>query len=170
MKKIIWLILLFLPSVILADTFAPNASYQVCFTPQENCTKEITDEIAQAKKQILVQAYTFNSRLILKSLAAAAKNGIQVEVLLDKTAITDTAHYSPVKFFQQNNILTRIDYQPSIAHNKVIIIDGNTVITGSFNFTYSAQKYNAENVLIIHDVNLAQKYLKNWYERYNLSN
>ena len=59
----------------------------------------------------------------------------------------------------------RIDYIPTIAHNKVIIIDNKTVITGSFNFTRSAQKYNAENVLIIHDPKLAEKYTANWYKR-----
>ena len=50
------------------------------------------------------------------------------------------------------------------AHNKFMVIDGETVITGSFNFTEAAEKKNAENLLIIHDRKLAEKYVKNWDE------
>lgn len=64
-----------------------------------------------------------------------------------------------------NNIDTWIDYKPAIAHNKIILIDNKTVITGSFNFTKSAQFKNAENVLVIQDKTLAQKYFLNWQTR-----
>ena len=53
-------------------------------------------------------------------------------------------------------------YRP-IAHNKVMILDGQTVITGSFNFTKSAEEGNAENLLIIHSQDLARKYTGNWH-------
>jgi phosphatidylserine/phosphatidylglycerophosphate/cardiolipin synthase-like enzyme len=49
-----------------------------------------------------------------------------------------------------------------MAYNKVMVIDGQTVITGSFNFTKAAEEKNAENLLIIHDAALAAKYSKNW--------
>ena len=48
----------------------------------------------------------------------------------------------------------KIDAEHAIAHNKVMIIDGETVITGSFNFTKAAEENNAENLLIIHDKKL----------------
>ena len=56
-----------------------------------------------------------------------------------------------------------------IAHNKVMIIDDRYVETGSFNFTYSAQHFNAENVLIIDNKRLAKRYLRNWQQRLRLS-
>jgi phosphatidylserine/phosphatidylglycerophosphate/cardiolipin synthase-like enzyme len=52
----------------------------------------------------------------------------------------------------------------AIAHNKVMVIDSRIVITGSFNFTKAAEESNAENLLIIEDVDLAAKYAKNWQE------
>ncbi|KHK00318.1 Endonuclease [Desulfovibrio sp. TomC] len=55
-----------------------------------------------------------------------------------------------------------IDDKHAIAHNKVMIIDGATVITGSFNFTKAAEEKNAENLLIIRDMSLAKIYLSNW--------
>ena len=59
-----------------------------------------------------------------------------------------------------------IDFQPAIAHNKVMVIDRRNVITGSFNFTTAAQKRNAENVLIIlDDPAIAEAYAANWQRR-----
>ena len=166
MKKIILIILFLIPLISTADTFLPNTYYQVCFTPQSNCTYKIVKEIKKARHSILVEAYSFTSRPIIKALASAKYRGIDVKLLLDKSLIIDAdKYYSPIPYFQNRNIWMKIDYIPSIAHNKVIIIDNNTVITGSFNFTRSAQKYNAENVLIIHDYKLAQKYTDNWYKR-----
>ena len=57
-----------------------------------------------------------------------------------------------------------IDGKHAIAHNKIIIIDGQTVITGSFNFTNQAEDHNAENLLVIRDHGLAQRYLANWHD------
>jgi phosphatidylserine/phosphatidylglycerophosphate/cardiolipin synthase-like enzyme len=58
-----------------------------------------------------------------------------------------------------------LENKHAIAHNKVMIIDGETVITGSFNFTKAAEGKNAENLLMIHDRKLASLYTKNWQER-----
>jgi phosphatidylserine/phosphatidylglycerophosphate/cardiolipin synthase-like enzyme len=59
-------------------------------------------------------------------------------------------------------IPVKIDSAHDIAHNKIMIIDGEIVITGSFNFTLSAEDKNAENLIIIRDKALAEKYIKNW--------
>jgi phosphatidylserine/phosphatidylglycerophosphate/cardiolipin synthase-like enzyme len=50
----------------------------------------------------------------------------------------------------------------AIAHNKVMVIDRETVITGSFNFTRAAEEKNAENLLIIKSNDLARAYIDNW--------
>ncbi len=73
----------------------------------------------------------------------------------------------------QNLVLTRntkcVLRQAVIAHNKIMHFDKCTVSTGSFNFTKSAQKRNAENVLIIKDCKLAQTYRDNWIRRQRVS-
>ena len=75
----------------------------------------------------------------------------------------------PSMIFLPTGIPVRIDAKHAIAHNKVMIIDGETVITGSFNFTKAAEESNAENLLIIHDKKLAELYTKNWqgHERHS---
>ncbi len=166
MRTIILITFLLIPLISTADNFTPSASYEACFTPNQNCTAQIVNAIRNAKKIILVQAYSFTSRQIIKALINAKYHGVTVKILLDKSILMNNdQYYSPILYLQKNGIWPRIDYQPDIAHNKVIIIDNNTVITGSFNFTKAAQKYNAENVLIINDNGLAEKYTDNWYKR-----
>jgi phosphatidylserine/phosphatidylglycerophosphate/cardiolipin synthase-like enzyme len=61
-------------------------------------------------------------------------------------------------------ILTKRDAAHAIAYNNIMIIDGETLITGSFNFTKVAEEKNAENLLVIPDKALAEKYIKNWQD------
>lgn len=161
--------LLFLQST-LAETgnFPPHTTYEVCFTPQQDCTRIITNHISHAKKQILVQGYSFTSFKIANALIRAYKHGIDVQIILDKSQFTHPIS-KVVRKLMQNHIPLWSDYQTAIAHNKVMIFDQSTVETGSFNFTYSAQHYNAENVLFITDQTLAKAYLTNWQDRKNQS-
>jgi phosphatidylserine/phosphatidylglycerophosphate/cardiolipin synthase-like enzyme len=149
-----------------AGTFE-NASYDACFTPNGGCDKKIIRTINRAKKQVLVQAYSFTSTPIADALVDAHKHGIDVEVLLDKSQLKGKGSVLP--YLKKQNIETKIDCKPAIAHNKVMIIDGETVITGSYNFTESAEHKNAENLLIIRDKNLAEKYKNNWIKRNEVS-
>ncbi|HET6513584.1 MAG TPA: phospholipase D-like domain-containing protein [Thermodesulfovibrionales bacterium] len=59
-------------------------------------------------------------------------------------------------------ILTYIDSQHAIAHNKIMIIDKEVVITGSFNFTKAAEDKNAENLIVLRSGEVAKTYIKNW--------
>jgi phosphatidylserine/phosphatidylglycerophosphate/cardiolipin synthase-like enzyme len=116
--------------------------------------------IAGAKTSILVQAYSFTSAPIAKALLEAHKRGVQVQVILDKSQRTEK--YSSADFLANQGVPTLIDANHAISHNKVMIIDGETVITGSFNFTKAAQEKNAENLLSIRDTSLAAQYTQNW--------
>jgi phosphatidylserine/phosphatidylglycerophosphate/cardiolipin synthase-like enzyme len=124
-----------------------------------NCTDAIVHALGEATRTILVQAYSFTSAPIAKALLDAHTRGLQVQVILDKSQRTEK--YSSADFLANQGVPTMIDADHAIAHNKVIIIDGATVITGSFNFTKAAQEKNAENVLIIRDQALAEQYTTN---------
>lgn len=167
LKKIIYGLFLFSACHISTSLAISNSNtcpqIQVCFTPGQNCTAEITDEIDAAKQSIFVQAYSFTSSPIAAHLVAAKKRGVKVNVILDKSQ--KTQRYSAFHFLVNQHIPCWIDYKPAIAHNKIMIIDEKEVITGSFNFTQAAQNRNAENLLIINDRTLATIYLKNWNRR-----
>jgi len=93
-------------------------------------------------------------------LRPGEKREVKVEVILDKSQRTQK--YSEADFLVHAGIPTKIDAAHPIAHNKVMIIDGEIVIIGSFNFTKAAEEKNAENLLVIRDKVLAAKYIENW--------
>ena len=71
--------------------------------------------------------------------------------------------YTSADFVIHAGIPTQIDGKHPIAHNKIMVIDGQAVITGSFNFTKAAEEGNAENLLVIRSPDLAGKYMANWH-------
>ena len=86
-----------------------------------------------------------------------------VEAVLDKSNLTDK--YSAATFLKNDDCDVRIDAQHATAHNKVIIVDDRTIMTGSFNFSKKAEEENAENLLVIHDdLDLARKYVANFID------
>jgi phosphatidylserine/phosphatidylglycerophosphate/cardiolipin synthase-like enzyme len=125
-----------------------------------SCTQEVVDALTGARKSVLVQAYAFTSAPIAKALVDAHRRGVAVKVILDRS--NRTAHYSAATFLDHAGIPVWIDAQHAIAHNKIMIIDGNTILTGSFNFTKAAEQQNAENLVTIHDAALAEQYTANW--------
>jgi phosphatidylserine/phosphatidylglycerophosphate/cardiolipin synthase-like enzyme len=157
---------LIFPFILLLPVYAEDAKIappiEVFFSPRGGCTDAITKELAAAKETIYVQAYSFTSAPIAKALIEAYKRGVKVSVVLDKSQKTEK--YSSADFLLHEGVSTKIDSKHAIAHNKVMIIDGSTVITGSFNFTKAAEEHNAENMLIIRDKKLAERYLDNWKE------
>lgn len=132
----------------------------VFFSPHGGCTEAVVRELDAAKSTVLVQAYSFTSTPIAKALLEAHKRGVKVEVILDKSQRTEK--YSEADFLVNVGIPTKIDAQHAIAHNKVMVIDDGTIITGSFNFTKAAENNNAENMLVIRSPELAAKYAANW--------
>jgi phosphatidylserine/phosphatidylglycerophosphate/cardiolipin synthase-like enzyme len=144
-----------------------RCNWEVYFSPHGGCTEAIIRELNKAKSTVLLQAYSFTSAPIAKALLNVHKRGVRVEVILDKSQRTQK--YSSATFLYNQGIPVKIDAQHAIAHNKVMIIDGETVITGSFNFTKAAEESNAENLLVIRDRKLAERYTMNWqeHERYS---
>ena len=133
---------------------------EIKFSPQGGCTDAIVQEIEAARQSILVQAYSFTSKLIAAALVEAHKRGVRVEVILDSEQVSDA--HSEIDSLVWAGIPTQIDAEHAIAHNKVMVIDDGVVITGSFNFTHQAERSNAENLLIIRDKDIAKAYADNW--------
>lgn len=118
------------------------------FSPHGGCTDADVAEIARASKSILVQSYTFTSRPIGEALIDARHRGVAVTVIADRSEQRDI--HSEISTLEKAGIPVYIDAKHAIAHNKVMVIDNATVITGSFNFTHAAEFENADNLLVIH--------------------
>ena len=155
MKRLSLVLLIFLAGCAVAPihpSSPPPTSlvWNVYFSPNGGCTEAIVKELEGAKTSILIQAYSFSSPPIAKALVAAHERGLKVEILLDKSNLT--AQYTSGPFVAKAGIPTKIDSTHYIAHDKIILIDGETVITGSFNFSNVAEDKNAENIIIIRDL------------------
>ena len=134
--------------------------WKLCFSPDGHCSTLILDAIGAAKQSVRVQAYSFTAKPIADALVEARKRGVDVSVIVDKSQRSE--RFSVLDLLNESDIPLYVDYCCAIAHNKVMIIDGKKVVTGSYNFTQSAESRNAENLLIIDDAIMAQAYLENW--------
>lgn len=131
------------------------------FSPKGGCTRAIVQELDKAHHEILLQAYSFSCPAIAAALIAARKRGISVQVLLDRANEKET--FSELGPLHEQGLDVLIDAHHAIAHNKIIIIDRRTLITGSFNFTRQAEQENAENMLIIKGYpELVRAYVQNF--------
>lgn len=144
-----------------------TATVSVCFTPPVGCAQRIVEAIGAARHAVLVQAYEFTEPPILQALVDAHARGVDVRVILDKSAVS--ARYTGATFVANAGIPVFVDSRPAIAHNKVMIIDGERVLTGSFNFTRSADTRNAENAVFISSPKLAAQFIANWQSRLAVS-
>jgi phospholipase D len=146
-----------------ATLASASAVIQVRFSPEGGCTQFIKEAIAKAQQTILVQAYTFTSLPIAEALIQAHQRGVDVRILVDRSQLA--SKYTQVRYVVAQGIFAAVDVVPGIAHNKVMIIDNNYVLTGSFNWTKAAETSNAENLLLINDTKTNAIYKKAWYQR-----
>lgn len=156
-----------------------RTSLRVYFSPNGGATHALAALIDQAKKSVWVEAYSFTSRPLIRALVRARQRGLDVEVILDKSHLLKKnyrtrrymRHPSPaLEAFYTAGIPTFIDARYLIAHNKVMLIDGKIICTGSFNFSYAAAKFNAENMLVIKNVpGIFQQYQDNFEFHKNTS-
>ena len=136
MKRITVLLAIFTVVLLVSCSTLPTphqeetvpCNWEVHFSPHGGCTDAIIKELNKAQSIILVQAYFFTSVQIAETLLNAHKRGVKVEVILDKSQRTD--QYSSATFLFNAGIPTKIDTKHAKAHNKVIIIGGETVIRG----------------------------------------
>jgi phosphatidylserine/phosphatidylglycerophosphate/cardiolipin synthase-like enzyme len=143
------------------------AEVSVCFVPGEPCAGEIVAAIAAARSEVRVQAYGFSAPLILAALAAARARGVDVAVILDRSDARRLCERDGALLAA--GVPVWIDHLPGIAHNKVIVIDRRIVIGGSYNYTASAERRNAENVTFIESEAVAARFLANWASRQALA-
>ena len=138
----------------------------VYFPPRGEETEAIVRELNKAQNSILVQSYSFFSAPVAKALVSAQERGVNVQILLDKSPLTE--QYTGAHIFAKGGISIKIDSAHAIAQNKVMIIDGETIITGRLKAT---ENKNAEDLLVIKDKTFAEKYTKNWqdHERHSLT-
>ncbi|MEA3241097.1 MAG: phospholipase D-like domain-containing protein [Pseudomonadota bacterium] len=136
----------------------------VYFSPNGGAEKALVQALDQAQKSIQAAVYYFTSRTVAKAILRAGKRGVKISVILDGN---DENEYSKGYYLSKRGIVVRyarglrrqrkkISY--GLMHDKFAVIDGHLVVTGSYNWTVSAERWNYENLLVIDSVSLASRY------------
>lgn len=139
---------------------------EVLFAPHDDIEAAILRMLGGAKRTIHVQAYLFTSRSLAAALIEAKARGVSVEVLADRDQ-TVRGENGQIPQLVAAGIPVALEVRYAAAHNKIMLIDaaetGGAVITGSYNFTWSARSRNAENVVILRgNPSVLRAYLENW--------
>lgn len=144
-------------------------SIQVGFSPEGSARKLVLETIGSAKHSIQILAYAFQAPDIMRSLVDAKNRGVEVRVVIDKKRNLGKASKAAMDFVTRNGVELRTNDRFHIHHDKTIIVDGNTVETGSFNFAPSAETANSENVVVIRDMpEVSRQYIAHWQSRWDL--
>jgi phosphatidylserine/phosphatidylglycerophosphate/cardiolipin synthase-like enzyme len=130
---------------------------EVYFSPDDGTMARMLELVQDAQESILFLAYSFTDDDLAAALIGAHNSGLGVAGVMDKSqALSNTGGEYPNLL--ENGIDVRLDGNPNSMHHKVIIIDGEIVITGSYNFSKSARTRNDENTLIFHSSEIAEIY------------
>lgn len=161
----IWLLrLLFLLSVVSWTKQDTSASWaqgvvpqndQACFAPDEPCADLLAQFILSAKKSVDIAIYDINEDQVVNSLLAQARR-VRVRVVVDR--IQSKGSHSAVPLLLKAGVSLRYGRQRGIMHNKFIIVDGQRIELGSFNFTHHAAAANQENQLYLATPSVVSRY------------
>ncbi len=136
-----------------------TASLEVHFAPDDAPAARIVEVIGQARESIRFMAFSLTSEAIAEALVVQARRGVQVSGVMEESQVRSNTN-GKYEALRASGIDVRLDGNPRNMHHKVIIVDDAWVITGSYNFSYNAENINDENLLIIHDPDLAQRYVE----------
>ena len=145
------------------------AKTDIYFSLYDTPRKEIIKNINQAEAFINIAMYVFTDRDIALPLVKAHERGVKVRLYLDQEQTVYL--YSQSRFLVQKGINTRISSNNYIMHNKFAIIDNRLLLTGSYNWTFSANHRNDENMMVIDDPDVIARYQnyfeKLWFNKYS---
>ncbi len=138
---------------------------KVFFSPNGGCLDAVIYEIDNAKRNIDVAMYAFTSRPIAQALIRAHRRGVKLRIILDRKFALESK-FSKHKFLMKRGINVKLVSPPpqkgktGLMHHKFAVIDGKVVLTGSFNWTASAEYLNYENLLIFYSQEMAHIFEK----------
>ena len=164
---------LFGPASI-ANTPAPilrleDTEIEVYFSPDDGTARRLIELIGGAQKEIVFMVYSFTADDLAAALIEKARAGVLVAGVMDESQVHSNMG-TEFERLQTAGVILSMDGNPNKMHHKVMVIDREIVITGSYNFSASAESTNDENTLVIHNLPLAKRYLAEFQRVFELAN
>lgn len=138
----------------------------VYFSPKGGCAETVKYWIEHANSSIHILIYSFTLDSISDELIEAYNRGVEVKVVFEEQQITKYSEYQKLK---AAGIEVRNDTNSNLMHNKIMIVDGVVVLTGSFNWSANAENRNDENLIVIKSVEVASLYEEEFRKVWNES-
>lgn len=138
----------------------PDLQVEVLFSPEDPVRERILDLLHQARQSIYFMAFSFTDDKMGKALAQQAQAGVEIHGVFEKRG--STSKYSEYGRLKKLKLDVHQDGNPGILHHKVFILDRKIVITGSYNFSKNADRSNDENLMVLHNPEIAQRYLEEY--------
>jgi len=145
----------------------PGAAVEVYFAPEDGVSQRVVALIGEARAEVTFLAFSLTSDDIVTALAGKAAEGVPVRGVMDAGQARSLG--SRFEELRQAGVDVRLDGNPDRMHHKVIVIDGQTVLTGSYNFSRSAETQNDENLVVLHDEAVAAKFLEEFERVFSLA-
>lgn len=130
-------------------------SVDVYFSPEDHISDRLVDLVEGSDQSIHFLAYTFTLNDLGTAVLKRARKGVSVEGVFEGDILPGSTG-SEYDFLRRGGLNIRLDGNSGLMHEKLFLLDGNTVILGSYNFTRSADEENDENLMVIHDAELAK--------------
>jgi phosphatidylserine/phosphatidylglycerophosphate/cardiolipin synthase-like enzyme len=128
----------------------------VCFSRVEQCDSMLINLISQARKSIYVAMYSFTRDGLASALVDAKNKGVEVKVIMEEeNAYVQGSDYRMLK---EAGVDVRLDGNPALMHHKFMIVDGELVVTGSYNWSTAAEDRNDENFVVIRDKEVVDRF------------
>jgi len=131
---------------------------EMYFSPDDGVDEHLIDLIQAAEQSIYFMAFSFTSDSLAEAILERAQHGVIVAGVMEESQVESNIG-SDYDRFSQAGLDIRLDGNPRNMHHKVIIFDEKIVVTGSYNFTNSAENVNDENVLVFHDLQIADQFM-----------
>ncbi len=136
--------------LVCACPMAMSATVTAGFSPDGTAQALVLTTVGQSTRQLDVAAYSFTSKPVAEAILAAKQRGVRIRVMVDDKA--NREKYSAATYLANKGVEVRTNGNYAIQHNKFIVADRDTVETGSFNYTASADSRNAENVVVLEGI------------------
>lgn len=130
-----------------------GGEFEVGFSPERNAKEIVIGAILSAEKELLVAAYSMTCSDIAKAIAEKHAEGVTVRLVIDKQQNSnEQAGFKAADYLEGLGIPIKKSVNYQAMHHKFIVVDGVSVQLGSFNYTYSANKNNAETAIFLKNV------------------
>lgn len=137
---------------------------EIYFAPEDDVLNAINSKINNARSSIHFMTFAFTEASVRDAMLARSNAGVEIQGIFER--VGSGTEYSALTPLFCAGLQVRQDGNPFVLHHKVIIVDREIVITGSFNFSQNATRSNDENLVIIQDADLAAQYLNEYSRRW----